>query len=711
LTAHPTSRRGNDLSPAARRPRSHWLLLALLLLTIAAGLLVAGYVHHQVGDAGTAAPGARTVSNEVPAGFPTAGPVVVAENGLRTASPPSKTIALTFDDGPDPKWTPRLLQVLRRYHVPATFFVVGARVVEHPDLVKAEIATGSEVGMHTFTHADLGRASAWRRGLEINLTEHALADAAGITSRLLRPPYSSTPDAVDNGQWKTIQWASRRGLVTVLANRDAEDWKRPGVARIVRNATPAGAQGAIVLLHDAGGDRAQTIAAVEQLIPRLQREGFRFTTVSGAVGLAPVTTNASGHEEWQGWALRWVVRGADDLIVVIAVMLTAAGVLSAARAVLLLALARRHSKRVRETTSSGNGAPRSVSVIIPAYNEEVGIAATVRSVAASQDVELDIIVVDDGSTDDTAAIARGLAVPGLRVVRQENAGKAAALQAGINLAREDIVVLLDGDTVFEPQTIQHLVAPFADPEIGAVAGNTKVGNRRGLLGKWQHLEYVVGFNLDRRLYEELNCMPTVPGAVGAFRKQALDAVGGVPRDTLAEDTDLTIAVLRAGRRIVYAEDARAWTEAPSTLGQLWRQRYRWCYGTLQAMWKHRSAIMQRGAGGHFGRRGLPYLLLFQVLLPLFAPVVDVFAVYGLIFLDPTRVAAVWLAFLLLQLGLAAYALRLDRESLRVLWALPVQQVVYRQMMYLVVIHSVVTALSGFRLPWQKLRRTGLEPVT
>jgi cellulose synthase/poly-beta-1,6-N-acetylglucosamine synthase-like glycosyltransferase/peptidoglycan/xylan/chitin deacetylase (PgdA/CDA1 family) len=686
--------------------------LALLLVTLAAGLLVAGYVHHQVGDAGTAAPGSRTVSNGVPAGFPSAGPVVLAVNGLRTASAPRKTIALTFDDGPDPTWTPRVLQVLRQYHVPATFFVVGARVIEHPDLVKAEIAEGSEVGMHTFTHADLGRASPWRRGLEINLTEHALADAAGITSRLLRPPYSSTPDAVDNGQWKTIQWATRRGLVTVLANRDGEDWKRPGVEKIVRNATPTGGQGAIVLLHDAGGDRAETIAAVAQLIPQLQREGYRFTTVSGAVGLPPVTASASGHEQWQGWALRWVVRGADDLIVVIAVMLTAAGILSAARAALLLAFARKHSKRVRQASgSAGHEAPRSVSVIIPAFNEEVGIAATVRSVAVSQDVDLEIIVVDDGSTDDTAAIARGLAIPGLRVIRQENAGKAAALQAGIDLARADIVVLLDGDTVFEPQTIHHLVAPFADPGIGAVAGNTKVGNRRGLLGKWQHLEYVVGFNLDRRLYEELNCMPTVPGAIGAFRKQALDAAGGVPRDTLAEDTDLTIAVLRAGWRIVYAEQARAWTEAPSTLGQLWRQRYRWCYGTLQAMWKHRSAVVQRGPGGHFGRRGLPYLLLFQVLLPLFAPVVDVFAIYGLIFLDPTRVVAVWLAFLLMQLGLAAYALRLDRESLRVLWALPVQQIVYRQLMYLVVIHSVVTALSGFRLPWQKLRRTGLEPVT
>ncbi len=205
-------------------------------------------------------------------------------------------------------------------------------------------------------------------------------------------------------------------------------------------------------------------------------------------------------------------------------------------------------------------------------------------------------------------------------------------------------------------------------------------------------------------------MPTVPGAVGAFRKAALSAAGGFPDDTLAEDTDVTIAVLRAGWHIVYAEHARAWTEAPASLGELWRQRYRWCYGTLQAMWKHRRAVIERGASGRFGRRGLPYLLLFQVMLPLFAPVVDVFAIYGLVFLDPAPVLGLWLAFLGLQLALSAYALRLDKESLRSLWALPLQQAVYRQLMYLVVIHSAVTAVSGFRLGWQKLRRTGLEPA-
>jgi cellulose synthase/poly-beta-1,6-N-acetylglucosamine synthase-like glycosyltransferase/peptidoglycan/xylan/chitin deacetylase (PgdA/CDA1 family) len=687
------------------------------LLTLAAGLLVTGYVHHRVGDAGTPNPGTLSSSRTVPRAVASAGPVVVSTAPVRGLRLPPKTLALTFDDGPDPTWTPRLLAVLRRHHVPATFFVVGARAIEHPELVRAEADSGSEIGLHTFTHADLGRLPQWRRAIEIDLTEHAIARAAGVTARLLRPPYSSTPDAVDDSEWRTLQWAHSRGLVTTLADLDSEDWKRPGVAAILRNSEPVGDSGAVVLMHDGGGKRAQTVAAVDQLITRLKQRGYRFTTVSAGAGLSEGMTSASTAERLRGRALAAVVKAADWEGWVVAGLLTVAGVLSIARAVLLLAFARRHAGRNRNTV---DGEPSEtmpvaesvpVSVVIPAYNEAVGIAATVRSILASERADHEIIVVDDGSTDDTARIAESLGAPQLRVLRQQNAGKAAALQSGIRAARHDIVVLLDGDTIFEPQTIRLLVAAFADPTVGAVAGNTKVGNRKGLLGKWQHLEYVVGFNLDRRLFEELRCMPTVPGAIGAFRKSALEQVGGVPQDTLAEDTDLTIAILRAGWHVVYAEHARAWTEAPATLGQLWRQRYRWCYGTLQAMWKHRHAVIERGAGGKLGRRGLPYLLLFQVLLPMFAPVVDLFALYGLIFLDPLRVMGLWLAFLIVQMGLAGYALRLDRERLRTLWTLPLQQLVYRQLMYFVVIHSVATAISGVRLPWQKLHRTGLEPLT
>jgi cellulose synthase/poly-beta-1,6-N-acetylglucosamine synthase-like glycosyltransferase len=349
-----------------------------------------------------------------------------------------------------------------------------------------------------------------------------------------------------------------------------------------------------------------------------------------------------------------------------------------------------------------------VTIVVPAYNEEVGIEATVRSLAASDYPVVQIVVVDDGSTDRTSAVLQGLELPDVTVIRQPNAGKAEALNAGIQVAAHDIIVTVDADTVFETDTVAWLVQPFENPAVGAVSGNTKVGNRGRLIGRWQHIEYVMGFNLDRRLYDILGCMTTVPGAVGAFRREVLDQVGGVSSDTLAEDTDLTMAIIRSGWRVAYEQRARAWTEAPSDLSSLWKQRYRWSYGTMQAMWKHRGAVREPGP---LGRRALPYLLLFHVLLPLLAPVVDLFTVFGLLFLQPLPLLGFWIGFNLVNLALAAYAFRLDHESSRVLWALVAQQFVYRQLMYLVVVQSAVTAALGTTLGWHKLERSGQISTT
>jgi cellulose synthase/poly-beta-1,6-N-acetylglucosamine synthase-like glycosyltransferase len=214
----------------------------------------------------------------------------------------------------------------------------------------------------------------------------------------------------------------------------------------------------------------------------------------------------------------------------------------------------------------------------------------------------------------------------------------------------------------------------------------------------------MGFNLDRRLLASVGAIATVPGAVGAFRTAALRDVGGVSNDTLAEDTDLTIAIQRAGWRVTYQDRAVAWTEAPATVGDLWRQRYRWCYGTLQSVWKHRGAVVEPRP---IGIVGLPYALVFQVLVALLGPMVDVAALYGVATGRATAVVATWVAFTATQVALAAWAFRLDGERLRPLWAVPLQQVVYRQLMYLVVIQSAAAAAAGTRLRWHKLRRLGL----
>src|SRR5207249_2023466 len=204
----------------------------------------------------------------------------------------------------------------------------------------------------------------------------------------------------------------------------------------------------------------------------------------------------------------------------------------------------RRSRRPRRLHDLGP-----VSVIVPAFNEAANIAATVRSLIGSDYPRLEVIVVDDGSTDGTAGIVASLRLPSVRIIRQVNAGKPAALNTGIAAARGDLLVLVDGDTVVEPHAVGRLVQPFTDANVGAVSGNAKVANRRTLLGRWQHLEYVIGFNLDRRMFDIAQCMPTVPGAIGAFRRATLRDVGGVPAVTLAEDTDLTMAVIRAGWKV------------------------------------------------------------------------------------------------------------------------------------------------------------------
>ena len=704
MQPEPLSRgRHRDPAKVPQIARTHWVVLAVMVVVLALSLLVHGYIHHFYNTADDGAERPQEPSGQVPPAVSGGGPVISAAGQPHTAQVKTRTIALTFDDGPDPIWTPRILEVLRRNHVHATFFVVGTQIAAHPELLRQILADGHQIGVHTFTHADLGRVPEWRQSLELSETQLVVAGATGRTTSLLRPPYSASNKALDDAEWAAVRNAAGHGYLTVLTTLDSEDWRRPGVDRIVANATPKGSGGQILVMHDAGGDRSQTVAALQRLLPQLTKQGSTFATVDQAVGMASPMRPASGTSTGLGMALILVLRLIDWLMTAITWLLYACGALSVARAVVVVVAARRH-QRLR-TRPWGQPVTEPASVIVPAYNESAGIEATVRSLVAS-DHRVEIIVVDDGSSDGTADIVEALGLPGVRVIRQTNAGKPAALNTGLAASNHPLVIMLDGDTVFEPDAVRILLQPFADPAVGAVSGNTKVANRGGLLGRWQHIEYVVGFNLDRRLFDLAECMPTVPGAIGAFRREALDSVGGVSDLTLAEDTDLTMALGRDGWRVVYEERARAWTEAPASLAALWRQRYRWCYGTLQAMWKHRGALVQRGPSGKLGRRGLVYLLLFQVLLPLFAPVIDVFAVYGLIFLDPLPIVGVWLAFVLLQVAMGLYAFRLDGERPRALWSLPLQQLVYRQLMYLVVIQSVWTALAGSRLRWQRMERYG-----
>jgi cellulose synthase/poly-beta-1,6-N-acetylglucosamine synthase-like glycosyltransferase/peptidoglycan/xylan/chitin deacetylase (PgdA/CDA1 family) len=686
-----------------RNPPTHWVLLGFTLLVVLGVALLVGMATHRIGASlESSALGDETAPRLVR-------PILTAQGGALVSNqpPPGRRIALTFDDGPDPKWTPRIADVLRSEGVPGTFFLVGSQAARHPDLVRRLVREGHDIGNHTFTHAGLTEGRRWHRRLQLDLTEAVIVGITGRYARFLRPPYSASLAGVSHAQERELAQLAGRRYVLALADYDSQDWRRKGVASIVANASPPGGTGGVIMFHDGGGDRSQTVEALSELIPLLENRGFRFVSLSELSGLpeSVLYPQASAAEQRRGVVFLWAFRSALAVIGFLVVLLVIVGVLVGSRALVALSLAFHHRRRARGPRRETFLPP--VSVVVPAYNEAVVIARTVGSLAASDYPDFEVLVVDDGSSDGTAEIVESLELARVRVVRRRNAGKAAALNTGIGQTSGEVVVLVDADTIFEPETLRRLVRPFSDPAVGAVSGNTKVGNRSTMLGRWQHIEYVIGFNLDRRMYEVLRCMTTVPGAAGAFRRDVLESVGGVSGATLAEDTDLTLAIGRLGWRVVYAVEARAWTEAPSSLSGLWRQRYRWSFGTMQAVWKHKRAILSRDARERrIGRLALPYLILFQIALPIAAPVIDLFALYGILFGDLWPVLGYWVAFNLFQIAVAICAFRMDREPLRPLWALPLQQFVYRQLMYLVIIESTMSALAGVRARWLSVPRTG-----
>jgi cellulose synthase/poly-beta-1,6-N-acetylglucosamine synthase-like glycosyltransferase len=411
----------------------------------------------------------------------------------------------------------------------------------------------------------------------------------------------------------------------------------------------------------------------------------------------------------------WVELGLRALFLV-------ATALGGARLVVLLALALRQRRWHGFARRLGDTVWRpGVTVVVPAYNEEKVIIRTVQSLLA-QPYPLEIIVVDDGSPDGTADVVAGAFPnnPSVRVLRKPNGGKASALNLGVREAKGEIVVAVDADTVLAPGAIPALIAPLADDRVGAVAGNAKVGNRINLVTRWQAVEYVTSQNLDRRAFALLNCITVVPGAVGAWRRQLVLEAGGFSEQTLAEDQDLTLTLLRRGWRIAYADQAIAYTEAPDTFSGLSRQRFRWSFGTLQCAWKHRGALFRRRYGA-LGFVALPNVWVFQLAFPFLAPVADLLFVWSLatVYLNKLQhgaeyamqslqqVVAYYLAFLAVDwlAGIAALLMEPGEEK-GLSWLVLLQRFVYRQVLYLAVVKAVFAAAQGRARGWGKLVRKG-----
>ncbi|HUO94441.1 MAG TPA: glycosyltransferase [Rhizomicrobium sp.] len=656
-------------------------------------------------------------------------------------SPTDTDVALTFDDGPDAQWTPQILDILKEKHVKATFFIIGENAEANPGLVQRILAEGHELGNHTYTHPDLEDTPSQGVPLELNATQRLVEALTGRSLRLFRPPYLGDAEPTDDDQIAPVLVAQRMGYTTVGEHVDPVDWAQPGVDKIVQavddevNHRPTNVGGAhvdtrgiptdVVLLHDAGGDRAQTVEALPLIIDKLRSEGHHFVLVSDLAGWTKDQAMPRRTSTLSMFMDRIVFLTLNALgnglyfCFLIAIWL---GVL---RLLVLAGLSALRGKSNGEPAPA-TGDPIFVSVIVPAYNEARVIGSTVRTILASDHEKLEIIVVDDGSQDDTAGVVRTEFGDDARVelLRIANGGKANALNVGIAHAKGEVIVALDADTQFARTTISRLVRWFADPKVGAVAGNAKVGNRVNTITRWQALEYIVAQNLERRALAALGTLTVVPGAVGAWRKSALQEVGGYPSDTLAEDQDLTIHLQSKGYSVRFDPTAVAWTEAPSSFAGLARQRFRWAYGTLQCLWKYRRLTFNPRYGA-LGVIALPQVWLFQIILTALAPLADLLLVWqligqGIAYLqhgaeftnDNLVIVGVYYAvFMVVDLTAALIGFMMEqREDWSLLWWLMLQRFGYRQLMYYVVVRSIWTAIKGPFVGWGKLERTGMVKV-
>ncbi len=643
-----------------------------------------------------------------------------------------KKLAITFDDGPDPSWTPKILDILKEKNVQATFFVIGLDANKWPQLLRREYAEGHEIGNHTYTHPDWEspNLSPTQIRWELNLTERLIESIVGVKSLLFRPPYGIDHQPEFAEEVARLPLAQEMGYIIIGQKVDPHDWRQvtPGVslpaANIVKNVLDEASDGNIILLHDGGGNREQTVLALPQLIDALRANGYEFVSVPDLIGRtrAQVMLPLSPEEQFEARADGFIFGIYHWFWVLITATFILGIILVSGRTLIIGILA--FIEKLRPDRPEIREPLPGVTVLIPAHNEESVIVQTVSSVLESDYPDLHIVVVNDGSADKTGELLdeHFSREPRVRIIHQINRGKAAALNVAMSHAETEIVVTIDADTEIEPDAIRKLVRHFADPTIGAVAGNVKVGNRSRWLTRWQALEYITSQNMEKRAFDLLNCITVVPGALGAWRKQAIEAAGGITADTVAEDADLTIAIRRLGWRIGYDEEAIAWTEAPETPGQLIRQRFRWTFGTLQSFWKHSDTLFRRKYGT-LGWVALPNIFVFQLALPLISPLIDLLFLWsvGLWALEklqlswlPTihattgdlmRSVFFFIGFLLIDVLTCVLAFALERKED---WALLVpvllQRFYYRQLMYVVLFRSVKEAVRGRPVGWR-----GVEP--
>jgi len=349
-----------------------------------------------------------------------------------------------------------------------------------------------------------------------------------------------------------------------------------------------------------------------------------------------------------------------------------------------------------------------ISILVPAYNEGIVLERALTSLMQLEYPHFEVLVIDDGSTDDTLEIAarwEGQRGPGLfRVITKPNGGKASALNAGIAHSMYPLIMCMDADSSLEPRTLLEAARHFGNPSVGAVAGNVKVENRGSIVTRLQALEYIEGLNMPRRAQGFIAAVNIVPGPVGMFRREALEEIGGYDEDTFAEDADLTLKMMSAGWRVEYEDQAIAWSEAPESWRDLTQQRYRWTRGILQAIRKRKGNFLRPFPD--FPLWISTVQLGFEALV---WPVMNVFAhlffaIVALLF-GAGELILYWMVLLtLFDLVAALVTVSMEEESLSLVPMALIYRFVF--ILFLDVVKMFATMEELFRLDmgWGKLER-------
>jgi cellulose synthase/poly-beta-1,6-N-acetylglucosamine synthase-like glycosyltransferase/spore germination protein YaaH/peptidoglycan/xylan/chitin deacetylase (PgdA/CDA1 family) len=630
-----------------------------------------------------------------------------------------KQLLLTFDDGPDETWTPKILDILARYHVQASFFMVGLQIEKNLPIVKRVYQDGHCIGNHTFTHRNVAKNTPKRTAVELELTRMLIECITGHSTILFRAPYNADSDPASMEELIPIILARQRNYLDVGESIDPEDWevgiKADEIYKRVIKGVEQG-NGHIILLHDAGGEtRTETVKALPRIIEYLRSHGYSFISLPQFLGknrsqLMPAIPKGKSYYAMQAnLALATLTYDITKFLTALFIIFIIIGMGRLLFMVWLTVREKRREKQLPDTAVLPADAPH-VSIIVPAYNEEVNAVSSLRNLLQQDYPNFDVIFVDDGSKDETyKRVCDALHDnPKVQIFTKPNGGKASALNYGIQHTDAEYVVCIDADTKLLSNAVSLLMTHFTfgdSAKTGAVAGNVKVGNQINMLTKWQAIEYTTSQNFDRMAYSNINAITVVPGAIGAFRKSAIEAAGGLTTDTLAEDCDLTIRILRAGYVIENENRAIALTEAPEKLRQFVKQRTRWSFGVMQTFWKHRDTLFSRRYHS-LGLWAMPNMLVFQFIIPLFSPLADLFMIIGLFSGNAGRIFLYYLLFMAVDASISIAAYLFEKEKLSVLlWIIP-QRFCYRWIMYVVLYRSFKRAIKGELQTWGVLKRTG-----